>query len=771
MHPLRSVTGLTTSAVVAALCVLAAGDAFAQAEDMGPLYLQSPFDRVVLKDGTSIDVRKIRYPDGSRTPPAVFPQVGALTVNPLQVKNASAVHSVPWNAITRIDQFEDLIMQRALELSAEKKFDEAFPYFSHLLRRAPQTKGLSQAITRYLQANALDAFQREEYDLSLAILGSLYDRSPNAGGLKDAVDRVANEIILQQLKQRNYSSARVTLEVVAETFRGLPLSVVAKWRQKFEQAANGQLKEAKRFLASQDYLAARDALGQAVGVWPELSGVDQLRQQIQREHPVVTVGVVNRSPLQPSARLDSRASLRTSPLVSPAIVELRGYTSEGGEYKSSGADLELDTSGLAINFQLMEPATDEWLPTGLAASALGRRLINATDPDNSRYSRLLADLIDEVQVEYPSRVRVKFRRPHVRPESLMQLAMPADLVKVSSRGLYEVADYGDELVRFQSTMPGRTSIAEVHERTFPDDDQAVTALIRGTVDAIDRVPPWQMPRLKAVEGVEVGRYRLPTIHALVPTGRSPLTDQREFRRALCYGIDRQKFVDDYLLAGGAEAGFQVVSGPFPAGTAASDPVRYGYNGQIDPRVYDPYMAIVLSTAAWSNARKMAGEKEPGDEELPRLTLGHSPDPIARAACQEISKNLNAVNIPIKLVELSAAELLDASDHVDLKYVELSTWEPVTDARVLLGSKGLVGGTSDFMAVALDRLDAARNWKEVIGRLHEIHEAASIDLPVIPLWQTMNYFAYRKNLSGLADEPVLLYQNVARWELDVNSERL
>jgi len=349
--------------------------------------------------------------------------------------------------------------------------------------------------------------------------------------------------------------------------------------------------------------------------------------------------------------------------------------------------------------------------------------------------------------------------------------MPSEMVAVSDRGLYEVAEYNDELVRFQSSIPGRSSIAEVHERMFSSDDDAVAALTRGTVDVLDRVPSWQLSRLRSLDDVQVGRYRLPTVHALVPTGRSPLTEQREFRRALCYGINRERFVNDFLLAGAAEAGFQVVSGPFPAGIAASDPIRYGYDAQIDPRKYDPYMAIVLSTAAWTNARKMQGEKEPADEPLPKLKLGHTSDPIARTACLEIAKNLNAVNIPVELVELSPEDLLNAKDYVDLKYVELSTWEPVTDARLLLGPEGLLDGASDFMSVALDRLDAARNWNDVRSRLYEIHGAASTDLPVIPLWQTINYFAFRRNLSGISENPVQLYQDVARWELNVESERL
>lgn len=76
-----------------------------------------------------------------------------------------------------------------------------------------------------------------------------------------------------------------------------------------------------------------------------------------------------------------------------------------------------------------------------------------------------------------------------------------------------------------------------------------------------------------------------------------------------------------------------------------------------------------------------------------------------------------------------------------------------------------------MRLALDRLDGARNWNDVRTRLYEIHDIASTDLPVIPLWQTVNYFAYRQELSGISPQPVQLFQDLADWQLEYKAERL
>ena len=52
--------------------------------------------------------------------------------------------------------------------------------------------------------------------------------------------------------------------------------------------------------------------------------------------------------------------------------------------------------------------------------------------------------------------------------------------------------------------------------------------------------------------------------------------------------------------------------------------------------------------------------------------------------------LDRAGIPIKLREFSADELLSGGVDCDLRYAELAVWEPLTDARTLLGPGGLAG---------------------------------------------------------------------------------
>jgi ABC-type transport system substrate-binding protein len=306
----------------------------------------------------------------------------------------------------------------------------------------------------------------------------------------------------------------------------------------------------------------------------------------------------------------------------------------------------------------------------------------------------------------------------------------------------------------------------VVEQNIANDEAAVNALLAGEIDVLDRVPPWHVERLRNVEAVRVQAYRLPTVHVLIPNSKRPLLAKREFRRALCFGIDRKWIVERVLLAGADLPGFDVLSGPFPTGASLSDPIRYAYNDQIAPRAFEPRLAAILGTVAWASVQNADANEEkekPPLPDLPELTLAHPNDPISRVACQSIQSQLVRAGIRINLQEFSADDLLAGRVDCDLRYAELAIWEPVADARRIMGAGGLAAELrSPYVDAALRRLDEATNWNDVRARLAELHEIAHHELPVIPLWQTVNFFAHRASLHGIGDSPVSLYQNIDEW---------
>jgi hypothetical protein len=214
-------------------------------------------------------------------------------------------------------------------------------------------------------------------------------------------------------------------------------------------------------------------------------------------------------------------------------------------------------------------------------------------------------------------------------------------------------------------------------------------------------------------------------------------------------------------------GFRAISGPVPIGVTVNDVLGYAYKQELQPLPYEPRLAVVLATTARTSLAKQAmikaGEKNPVIAELPKpepLVLLHPADAVARTMCGLIKKQLDAAGIPIELKEQSSA----TDSPWDLEYAELCLWEPVVDVRKLLGPGGLAGHSSPAMIVALEELDQSTNWSDARSRLQRIHQLAYDDLPVIPLWQTLNYFAHRESLTGMTGERVSLYQDVAEWQI-------
>jgi peptide/nickel transport system substrate-binding protein len=67
-----------------------------------------------------------------------------------------------------------------------------------------------------------------------------------------------------------------------------------------------------------------------------------------------------------------------------------------------------------------------------------------------------------------------------------------------------------------------------------------------------------------------------------------------------------------------------------------------------------------------------------------------------------------------------------------------------------------------MDLALRQLEAQSDWRAAREQLLLIHRMAHDSVPLVPLWQLTDHFAHRRNLTGLGDAPVQLYQNVQQW---------
>jgi tetratricopeptide (TPR) repeat protein len=741
---------------------------------------RKPFDQVVLdraSGGTVLDVFPLPL---ARRPLAVLPKEGRLSLQLLD--RPSEQFEVSWSSVAEIRLYEQMLLAEAKRLyETDQNFDEAYEYFARLLAEYPTLPNLNNEVNAYLRLNALSLHRAQQQERALSLLMSLRERNPSDQALPNAIEAVAGEVIQQHLRNRDYAAARAVLDLWQTQFRGIATTAAENWQTQFEAAAERQVAEARRFVDQKQYLEARGAARRAIAIWPNLRAAGEILARIQREYPSVTVGVFEIAPRQPAHRIDNWASLRASRLSELLLAEQVGFAGEGGEYRSPLGKLTIDETRSSLRLQIEN--------SRLMADQIARFLLSMADRASPDYDEGFANLLAGVSIGGDNSVELRWQRAHVRPEALLQFPLPrweaVDGAVEPAAARFSVVDYEPSQVVFAAAGQGTGIRSEagsftqpppaadrlqfVVERFMPDDDAAVSALLAGEIDVLDRVPPWQVSRLRAADGVRVSAYRLPTIHVLIPQAGRPLSEMREFRRALCYGIDRNWIVDRVFLGGARQAGFEVVSGPFPVGVSPSDPIRYGHNSQLAPRPFEPRLAAILSAIAWSSVQKKQAAKE-GDAtgdgpiaDFPELILAHPSDPLARTACQLIQMQLGRVGIPIKLREFTAEELASGNVDCDLRYAELAVWEPLTDARRIFGPGGLAGDApSPYILSALRRLDAATNWKDVRAQMSELHEIAHHDLPVIPLWQTVNYFAYRSTVGGIDEAPLALYQDIEAW---------
>lgn len=736
---------------------------------------RTPFDQVILNQangGKILEVLPLNLPQDK---PNAIPANGNLKVRLLD--RPTEEYEIASANIAQIKPFGQVLLDEAQRLTAAGKFDEAYDYYAKLGAEFPSLPNLNDAICNYLRLNALALYRDKQNDRAFALLLSLYQRNAADPGLPNAVETVAGEIIQQYLHDGDYTSARRVVELWENQFQNIAPQAVAAWKTRFQAAANREIEQANALVARRDYIPARKAVGRALAIWPDLPAATAALARISHDFPAVTVGVFETSPRVPTRRIDDWASLRTRVLTQPLLAEESDFGAEGGTYRSPFGEWNLDESGRELTLKAEPTSTTSTLAANF--DAISRYLITLSTLGSPSFNANVASLLEGISSDADHSLVLHLKRVHVRPESLFQLPAP----NATGSARFTIADFTPNQVIFSATKvaganpPGPQAVVE---QTFPSDDAAVAALRNGDVDVLDRVPPWQVERLRAINEIRVATYKLPTVHVLIPNLEHPLLAKREFRRALCYGIDRKWIVDRVLLGGSSLPGFQVVSGPFPAGVTLSDPIRYGYNSQVQPRPFEPRLASILATVAWASVQNPPDKNnkdktsdqnepkkaaEPPDTKLPELVITLPTDPLARVACQSIQAQLAREGITVKLHELTADELTSNKVDYDLRYAELAVWEPVADARQIFALSGLSPKTANpYVETALRNLDAAGNWKDVRARLAELHEIADHELPVIPLWQTVNYFAYRASLQGVVESPMTLYQNLEQWNL-------
>ncbi|MCE9528896.1 MAG: hypothetical protein K8R36_22855 [Planctomycetales bacterium] len=724
------------------------------AKDTDPLYLQSPFDEVTLDENNNSAVLKVQPLNLlGRKVPAPADRKGDLEIE--LVEQAGQRFAVAWGAVVKVRLFEELVLAEANERVQQGRFDEAYPYFRFLEAKTPPVAGLKDAIETCLWTQIGTSFKAGRQDEAMALLAELSGRNPQRTGLPKAYERVSLELAKSRIAEGNYRAARKILGNLGDRYPDTKATSVAESETMLKEKAAALLAQSKADLAAGKLREAHEAAGKMLEIWPTIEDGKQLAAEVHQKFPLLSVGVISPLAAAPLKSSDDWATVRSGPLLGRPIAEPTGVEGAGTYTSSFGEISRTKGKGNQLALKLKEGLKWQDPPRNLSSQDIIRSLFAAATPNAPGFDEPFSKVLAGVDVGADREVRVEFLHAQLRGEAWLNRPLPGYGPYKLATATPQQVSYLRQVAYFNGEAAAGVQPAEIIERTYLDSATAIQALRRGEVNMVDRISPWDLRRISSGEEFTVEPYASPRVSVLVPNPRRPLLANRTLRRAVLFAIDRESILRRGLLTGQSIAGCEVVSGPFPKPANKEDFQGGGYNEQVEVRPYDPAVASVLVATAL---------QETAVPPSTSVTLAFPAEPISRIACESIARQLELVGLQVKLKEIPAGQT--AGEDYDLLYMELVMQEPLVDAWRLLGPGGTTGQCSSAMLLALRSLEGAKDVKQAELRLEEVHRIAAAELPVIPLWQMVNHFAYHKSVKGVPQRPRHLYQDIEHWQVEL-----
>ena len=731
----------------------------------GSVLDEAPFDIITLKkeeQGRSVRVNPIEFP-GRKVPQSPKDTDRFRVTFPLF---PDRTYEIFWRDIERVILFEELVLQRANNLLEQKKFSEAFEHLDFLQKNYPQTQGLSKLRRDFLFRSATEMVGQRQLPHALGVLEEfqrMFPEDRDKESIRNAISNVSSKLIESYFAANDLATARAMIIRLEKDYKD-PLPVVSKWKGKFMELAIGFRDTAIREREAGDYAKARQAALRMLAIEPDIEGGKQLLNELILAYPMIRVGVFQMSDRPDTASLADWPSCRYGQLISRPLFEFRNTGPEGGEYDFRYGKFQHSDDRTEFDLLIQNPGKDG-VPDSLA---LSQAFLDRATVGNSAYAPAWASIVDRVSVFGPERLKLKLRRPHVLPQAFLQWELKKEGSQ-SFKSLYRLKSSEPGLRRFEwadSNPPAAYQPKEIQEILYSDPQKAIADLARGEIEMIDRLFPADAFQLRNVTSVITNQYALPIVHMLLPRSKNAYMDDREFRRALLYAINREGILNGEILGNTSSNVSRVISGPFPYGATDADPIAYAYNKSIENGPYDPQLAKVLMMLSISKLKILAEKRQEVFTPIPTLKLGVPDYESAKVAGQAIVQAWKLIDVPAELVVLQNMPAQNETSDVDFLYVSAAVWEPATDAERLFGIGGPAQSNNQFIVYALGQLNVARNWTEVRQGCHDLHSLVSSHLPILPLWQVNETFAYRREVLGIVKKPTGLYQDVQKWRLQV-----
>lgn len=723
-------------------------------------------------------------------------------------------YALPVEQVDQIMYFEDLMLLRVDKLLEINDFRTAYELLLRVETEIPGWDKSTPRFERLLMVEAAQRAQAGEIYAALAMLDEVHQRNNNNPELPDRMGAIVGPMIDAAIAAADFRKTRYLIGRIQKLFPQHPL--VQATTNRLLQSSTTLLEQATTEFNARNFSAAAELARRAELVWPTEGNSRAAYTQYFARHQTLRLGInefsgqsIHPAPLESRERLKE---LVEAALFEPSSADELTYFRSGFFEIWDPADL-----GREVLFTLRETRpswqTQPLFTAASVADAIGHRI----DPKSPLFDTRLASFVSEVAVRSPSQLRIRFSRVPLSIESLLRFpvtstardntqtpdssnsasatpppAQPATVTQplvVSTR--FVQTESTAEESRWVRAIPepdgfdaGKYHIAEIHERRFADRSNMIQAFIRGDIDCIPHLLPWEIESFKASTH-QVVPYALPMTHVIVFNPLSDRITNAQLRRALSFAVNRDGILRSTVLRDPEARHGRPTSAAWHLSSYATEPRQ-------KPPAFNLKLAYALRFAAESQlkiaeltkltdaARAQATkDKVNFDSEvfrkntkvdyikLPRLRFVIEPDTISTAAAERIVTYWQKIGFEIDVIKGDREGQPLADTEWDLCYRQLRMEEPLLELWPVLTNDPTLDMKRlqlfpDWMRQELVGLDYAASFVDAQEKLFRIHNHIAAQAFLIPLWEVDDYAVFRKNVSGLPPKLMSTYHNVERW---------
>jgi ABC-type transport system substrate-binding protein len=726
---------------------------------------------------------------------------------------------IPVDQIDHIIFYEDMMLSNVDALTASGDLTRAYELLLRVENEIPGWEKSKPRFEQLLLTESAARAQKGEIYAALALLEELAQRNINHPELRPRFGDIVRPIVAEAVKAEDFRKARYLLKRVEGIFPDH--EIVAELKNQLQQTTNRFLDDAAELYKDRQYAEAASLAKKAETVWTLNGNQRAAMNQFVARYQVLRVGVedydgqkrIYPAPLEEHERL---AELVEVPLYEPSTADELTY------FRSSFFEVWDPTDlGREVVFTLRDTRPHWQSQPLLTANDLAETLGHRINPSSPLFSARLASFVKEISVRSPTELRLRFSRVPLSIESLMRfpvIARPSLSSQEESSGdattAVEAEDQSEEApesrepvllsTRFRqirSDETGRTyvrsrpepegmdasqyHIAEIQEHRFADRGKMLQAMIRGDVDYIPHLLPWEVDAFQTASDYNVVPYALPVTHVIAFNPMSDRIVNAQMRRALSFAVPRESILKAVVLRDDKMRYGRPTSAAWHLKSYATEPnqeppqfnlrlayaLRYAAERQLQlaelSKLLEAARAEAKKNDTEVDADKFRSETKVDYIKLQRLRFVVDPDPTAIAAAERMMVYWQRIGFEIDLIQGDQSGDPLPDGEWDMCYRRVRMEEPLLELWPLLsGDTSLdmnrLGIFPDWMRQELINLDYASSFLDAQQRLFTIHNHIAAEAFLIPLWEVDDFAVVRKTVTGMPPRPMSTYHNVERW---------